>query len=414
MICEIVCVGTELLTGNTINTNASYIAKKMMGLGIDMYHQVVVGDNPKRLTDAILTAINRSDLVITSGGLGPTYDDLTKETICKALGKDLVLNKDAEANLKEYFSRKNQTMPEINLKQAFMPSDATPIPNQNGTAEGIIIPCKGNKRLIMLPGPPSELIPMMENFVLPMLQKEQKKIIVCRNINTIGIGESRIAQFLKYYSENMSNPSVATYVNNNEVIIRITANAENEEEAQELIDKVEEEIRKIVPSEFIYGVNLSSIEEAVISLLISKNLKIATAESCTGGLVSKRLTDINGASKVFECGVCSYGSNIKEKLLSVKTVNEFGAVSRETAIEMAKGVLQISNADIAVSTTGNAGPDTSENKPVGLVFVGIATKNKSYAIEFNLAKGTANQRNNIRTAAASLALYNAYKTALSL
>lgn len=414
MICEILCVGTELLTGNTVNTNASYIAKKMMELGIDMFHQIVVGDNPQRLTEALLTAEKRSDLIITSGGLGPTYDDMTKETVCNAFKKQLVINENIKNDLLEYFKRKKQDMPEINLKQAYMPNDATPIPNENGTAPGLIIPLSNGKRLIMLPGPPNELMPMMENHIFPMLKKEQGRIIVCRNINTIGIGESKIAQLLEEHIKDLTNPSVATYVKNNEVTIRITASAKSENDANSLIDKLQEKILSIIPKEYIFGIDMLNIEEALVKLLTEKKLKIATAESCTGGLISKRITDISGASNVFECGVCSYGINIKEKVLNVNSIDKFGAVSAETAKQMADGVLKLSGADIAVSTTGNAGPSASENKPVGLVYIGIADKNGSIAYEYNLSKGTKNQRNNIRTAAASLALYNAYKKALSI
>lgn len=414
MICEIICVGTELLTGNTVNTNASYIAKKMMELGIDMYHQIVVGDNPERLTEVVQRAVKRSDLVITCGGLGPTYDDMTKETVCKALNKDFVINKDAEKALREYFAGRNIPMPEVNLKQAYMPSDAKPIPNNNGTACGIIIPLEGEKQLIMLPGPPREMKPMVEETIMPMLMKKQKSIIVSRAINTLGLGESSMGALLKDLSVSSKNPTVATYIKNMQVDIRITAKAENKEKAEEMLDDYEKKIREIVPKEYIFGVDCENIEQRLVELLKEKNLKIATAESCTGGLISKRITDISGASNVFECGICSYGNNIKEKILKVDTINDYGAVSNETAVKMAEGVLALSGADIAVSTTGNAGPDVMENKKAGTVYIGVATAEKAFSLEYSLAMGKGNQRANVRNNAATLALYNAYKAAAEL
>ncbi len=414
MICEIICVGTELLTGKTINTNASYIAKKMMMLGINMYHQTVVGDNTKRLTEAVKRAVDRSDLVITCGGLGSTYDDMTKETVCKALGKDFVLNKEVEKELHEYFKRQNRVMPKSNIKQAYMPSDATPIPNENGTACGIIIPLCDNKQLIMVPGPPKEMKPMIDNTVVPMLMKKSGFVILGRSLNTLGLGESALAEKIRDLSVSSQNPTVATYVKDMQVDIRITAKAESEEKATALLDEYEEKVRKSVPQEYIFGVDYDNIEERLVEVLKEKGLKIASAESCTGGFISKRITDISGASSVFECGICSYGCNIKEKLLGVDTISEYGAVSRETAAEMAQGVLELSGADIAVSTTGNAGPDVMEGKAVGLVYIGVATKNKTETFEYSLALGRGNQRNNVRTNASTMALYNAYKAALKL
>ena len=414
MICEIICVGTELLTGKTINTNASYIAKKMMMLGINMYHQTVVGDNTERLTEVVKRAVNRSDLVITCGGLGSTYDDMTKETVCKALGKDFVLNKEAEKELREHFKRQNRVMPEANIKQAYMPSDATPIQNDNGTACGIIIPLEGHKKLIMVPGPPREMKPMLDNTIVPMLMKESGCIIIGRSLNTLGLGESSLAEKIKDLSISSKNPTVATYVKDMQVDVRITARAENIEKATELLDEYEEKVRELIPAEYIFGVDYENIEERLVELLKEKGLKIASAESCTGGFISKRITDISGASSVFECGVCSYGCNIKEKLLGVNTINEYGAVSKQTAAQLAEGVRKISGADIAVSTTGNAGPDVMEGKAVGLVYIGISTANETKTYEYSLALGRGNQRNNVRTNASTLALYNAYKAAVNL
>ena len=414
MICEIICVGTELLTGKTINTNAAYIAKKMMMLGINMYHQTVVGDNTERLTEAVKRAVHRSDLVITCGGLGSTYDDMTKETVCEALGKDFVLNREAQQELIEHYKRQNRPMPESNIKQAYMPSDAVPIPNENGTACGIIIPLEGHKRLIMVPGPPREMKPMLDGVIVPMLMKESGFVILGRSLNTLGLGESALAEKIRDLSVSSKNPTVATYVKDMQVDIRITAKAENEEKAKLLLDEYENKVRELVPQEYIFGVDYDNIESRLVELLKEKNLKIATAESCTGGFISKRITDISGASSVFECGVCSYGCNIKEKLLGVDTIAAYGAVSRETAIKMAEGVLKLSDADIAVATTGNAGPDAMEGKAVGLVYISIATQNGTKTFEYSLALGRGNQRNNVRTNASTLALYNAYKEAINL
>ncbi len=413
MICEIISIGTELLTGNTVNTNTAYIAKVMMEHGLDLYHQSVVGDNPIRLKESLERALMRSDIVITTGGLGPTYDDLTKETVCELLGKTLVENKEISKILIDLYAKFGAEMTGGDLKQAYMPIDAIIIPNEKGTAPGLIVTGENDKKVIMLPGPPRELIPMMDGFIKDYLSQLTKRVIVCRNLNTYNYGESALFNYIKDFAEKSVNPSIATYVADFDVIIRITASAEDKTSANKLLDTAEQKIRSLLPKEAIYGVDAIGMEYVIVEKLREKGLKISIVESCTGGLLSKRITDVPGSSQVFEYGICTYSNESKRKMLGTSTPNdrldsaldEHGAVSPQTATAMAEGMLALSNADIAIAITGIAGPDggTAE-KPVGLVYIALAKKDDVKVYKHIFSGTISHTRNEVRTRTTSRAL----------
>ncbi|NLM03641.1 MAG: competence/damage-inducible protein A [Clostridiales bacterium] len=372
MKAEIISIGTEILLGDIVNTNAQYIAKQLAHTGIFVYHQTVVGDNGGRLMEAYKTAFERVDLVITTGGLGPTRDDISKEVAAEYFNKELVLDEDSLKSIEKYVSMTNRKMSEGNKKQAYFPKDAIIIKNNNGTAPGCIIEDNG-KTLILLPGPPREMIPMFENDVLPFLRKYQDGVLVSKVLKICGIGESDMEEKIKDIVENQTNPTIAPYSKTGELILRITAKAKDKKEAEKLIKPVEKKIRKRL-GDYIYGEGDTSLEEEVAKILIKNKLTISTAESCTGGLLSARLINYPGISSVYKEGVITYSNESKEKLLGVKkdTLEKYGAVSRETAMEMAEGIAKISNTNIGVSITGIAGPDGgAKEKPVGLVYLGL-------------------------------------------
>lgn len=364
MKAEILCVGTELLLGDIVNTNAVYLAKELAKLGINVYHQAVVGDNPERLKASLKEALSRCDLVITTGGLGPTCDDLTKETAAEVLKLPMEENAEELQHIKEYFKKINRTMTENNRKQALIPKGAVILKNSFGTAPGILAENNG-KFLALLPGPPREMRPMFDNELAP-------------------------------------------YAKDGEVLLRVTAAAESTEKGYEMIEPVIEKVRETIGNEYIYGIDVGNLQTALVKALHEKNLKIATAESITGGLVSKRITEVSGSSEVFECGICSYSNNIKHSVLGVsqETLDTFTEYSAETALEMAKGVRRISGADIGISTTGIAGPNGgTDEKPVGLVYVAVDSDNYSDVKKLLLSRGFSEERELIRYLASSHALY---------
>lgn len=372
MNCEILSVGTEILLGNILNTNAQYLSKRLADLGIFVYYQTVVGDNPERLKRAYKIAFERSDIVIATGGLGPTKDDLTKEIASEYFGEKLILHEESLRKLEEFFKRRNLPLTEGNKKQAYIIEGSTVLPNDHGTAPGLIFE-KNNKILILLPGPPREMIPMFENYVVPYLSKFSKEILYSKILRLCGIGESYIEEKIIDLIENQTNPTIAPYAKEGEVILRITARAKNEELAKEIIKPIEDKIRKRL-GEYIYGEGETPLEEVVGKILIEKKLKISIAESCTGGMITSRLINCPGISKVLIEGIVAYSNESKIKRLGVKeeTIKEFGAVSKECAMEMARGVALNSGARIGLSATGIAGPEggTSE-KPIGLVYSGL-------------------------------------------
>ncbi|MCF6463279.1 competence/damage-inducible protein A [Clostridium sp. Cult1] len=380
MIAEIISVGTEIILGSTLNTNTYYLSKKLWEIGVDVLYHTSVKDNPKSLEQVIKIGLERSDILIFTGGLGPTSDDITKEVVSKTLGLDLELNKIMEDNIKKYFSEKDQNMPSNNTKQAYLPKGAKFLTNEIGTAPGIYIEWNGRK-IILLPGPPKEMALMFNKYVIPLIQ--QDFIIKIKTINTIGIGESSLETLLLDIIKEQNNPSLATYAKEGRVDIKIIAKGCDETEVnsmlEDMISKIEDRI-----AQYIYSYEDESIEEIVFKKLKSKNMKIAFCESCTGGLISTKLTRIPGASQVFDRGIITYSniSKVEEVDVNKNTLDKYGAVSEQVAIEMAKGLLRKTGVDIALSTTGIAGPSGgSELKPVGLVFIGIATKDSSYAIK---------------------------------
>ncbi|HPW41194.1 MAG TPA: competence/damage-inducible protein A [Bacillota bacterium] len=398
---EIIAVGTELLLGNIVNTNAQYLSQKLADLGIDVYYHVVVGDNLKRLTETIKTSLERSDIVITSGGLGPTADDITKEGAAQAMGLKLLPDEESIERIKKMFSSTGRIMTENNIKQGYIPEGAVVLENNNGTAPGVLIEKEG-KIVIMLPGPPKELYPMFESKVLPYLKSKTDSTIRSKVLRVIGVGESAVEHILKDIFDSQANPTIAPYAKDGEVHLRITAKTGIPEEADSLIAEMEQKVRAILDDN-IYGCNEETLEEAVLKLLQKKNLTISLAESCTGGLVASRLTDIPGASASLISGVVSYSNESKINILKVKedTIRKYGAVSPQTAEEMAVGAKRLSNTDIGLSITGIAGPDGgSAEKPVGLCYIGIAI-GKSVNVQKIMLTGN---RNRIRWGSSSRAL----------
>ncbi|MEG2597296.1 MAG: competence/damage-inducible protein A [Oscillospiraceae bacterium] len=408
---EILCIGTEILMGDIVNTNAAYLAKELTGLGIPLYHQTVVGDNPKRLKESLTLAFSRANIVITTGGLGPTYDDLSKEIIAEFFDQKLVMDEASLKSIIEFHKNLNIPMPENNKKQAMMPENATIFENPNGTAPGCAIEQDG-KIAIMLPGPPREMVPMFEQYVVPYLLKSSGNILLSHNLHFYGIGESLLETKLHKLMEKSRNPTIAPYAKTGEVTVRVSAMATSSDQAEMMMEPVIREIKNIV-GDFLYGVDIGDLQTAAVQMLARKSLHVAFAESCTAGLLSKRLTEVSGASHVFECGVCTYSNRMKEQILHVKhnTLQSYSAVSKETAAEMAAGVRQLSGAEIGLSVTGNAGPEPSEGKSVGLVYIGVDSDWHQEVFEMNVRRHDDNLREMIRHLASSKALFLLLKTA---
>lgn len=385
-VCELISVGTEILLGDILNTDAQYLSIELAKLGISVIHQSTVGDNRERLLAQLDEAAKRSDIIILSGGLGPTPDDLTKEVCCEFFGKEMFLHEPTVEKIKKYFSSKGIEMAQNNLKQAMLPKDCVIFPNDNGTAPGMAIE-KDGVHILVLPGPPRELKPMFQNCAVPYLMQFSDRIIVSHNIRTFGIGESSMAEKFNDLFD-AQNPTVAPYAKDGEALLRVTAMAKTKEDAESLCEPIIEEIKKRLDA-YVYGVDYNCIEEAAVGMLKEHHLKVATAESCTGGLIAKRITDVPGASEVFECGIISYANGIKHKVLGVSEddLNKYGAVSEPVAKQMAQGALKVSGADIAVSVTGIAGPDSdSTGKPVGLVYIGLADKENVWVREIRTSR----------------------------
>ena len=377
MKAEIISGGTELLLGKTVNTDTTIIALELSRIGIDLLHACTVGDNPQRLKEAIDLALSRSDILITTGGLGPTADDLTKETLAKAAGKKLVLHKESFLRLQKQFP--SLAMTPDQEKQAWLPEGAYVLLNDNGTAPGCAFETEDGKLIMMFPGPPSELEPMLKNYAVPYLLKDTSEVIVSHNVHVFGKGEGPVANMIADLLES-SNPTVAPYAKEGEMFVRVTAKAENEKAADEMCAPIIEEIKSRAGN-FVYGVDCDSLEKLVVNLLNEQHKTIATAESCTGGLLAKRITDISGSSAVFETGCVTYANKTKEMLLGVphETLEAHGAVSYETAKAMAEGIVKLSGADIGVGITGIAGPGGgTPEKPVGLVYIGISDGKNTY------------------------------------
>ena len=408
MTAEIICVGTEILLGNIVNTNAAYLAEKCAYLGLSNYYQVVVGDNEQRLLETINTAKSRADVIFLIGGLGPTEDDLTKETAAKAFNVELVMDEEAKNNIVTILTNRGIDITNNNFKQALVPKGSIVLYNKNGTAPGIIMEEAG-KVVIMLPGPPNEFVPMVDDQVVPyFLKKGTNDVIYSRVVKLVGVGESKVAEEISDLIA-MTNPTVATYAKTGEVHIRVTASAANDDEAKALVKPVVKKLKAMYPDN-VYSTNADeTLERAVVELLSKNGLSITAAESCTGGLVCGKIVNVAGASEVFRGGYITYSNKQKRNVIGVKksTLEKYGAVSEQVAAEMAKGVLEVSKADVAISTTGIAGPGGgSPEKPVGLVYIGCAVKNKVYVEKFNFS----GSRNKVResTVVAALSMVRKY------
>ena len=402
MKAEIIAVGTEILLGDILNTNAQYLSKELAQLGIEVYFQTVVGDNPQRLKDTLYQAFSRADLIITTGGLGPTEDDLTKETAAAYFGEELVLDARALGRIQKYFDRTGRVMTENNRKQAMVPKEhGIVLYNDNGTAPGIIIE-KNNKIIVMLPGPPKETVPMFENQVKPYLQTKQEYTFVSVILRVASVGDSAMETLVKDIIDAQTNPTIAPYAKFGESILRITAKAKTEAEAKTLIVPIKAALRERLGSA-VYAEGETNMQTVVAQLLLSKHLTIAVAESCTGGLLTSALVEYPGISEVLLEGCVTYSNQAKMQRLGVQaqTLETYTAVSAQTAAEMAEGIAKTSGADIGISTTGIAGPDggTAE-KPVGLVYIGLSIKGKTTVTEYHYT----GKRNQIRERATMYAL----------
>lgn len=402
MTVELVCVGTELLLGNIVNTNAAYMSEKCAMLGLSMYYQSVVGDNPKRLEELLLLAKKRSDIIILCGGLGPTQDDLTKETAAKVMDRKLIEDKRARQEIEDFLKKRSRSITENNWKQAMVPEGSRVLYNPNGTAPGIIMEDNHNT-LILLPGPPNELVPMFEEQVYPYLKELQPEIICSKMIKLCGIGESAAETKILDLIEQQENPTIAPYAKTGEVHLRLTAKAATQDEAFSLMKPLELELHKRFDSLIYTDREEVTLEMAVAELLKKYHLTVTTAESCTGGLLAGRLINVPGISENLKEGYITYSNEAKEKLLGVlpQTLEEYGAVSEETVIEMAKGGAKTAGADICVSISGIAGPEGgTDEKPVGLVYMCCYCKGRIYT-ERNLYTGN---RSKVREYAVASAL----------
>lgn len=379
-----ISVGTELLLGNIINTNAAYLAEKCAAVGLSCYYQGVVGDNEKRLEDALRLALSRADIVILSGGLGPTKDDLTKEVTAKVFGREIYEDAHTRERIAEYFRQMHsEKITQNNWKQALVPEGAIVVDNHNGTAPGLILEGE-DKIAILLPGPPNELKPMFEKDIAPYLRRLEPESIYSKMVKLCGIGESRAETVVSDLME-QSNPTLAPYAKVGEVHLRVTAKAKNEAEAEGMMTPVMEELYRRFGDLIFTEAEEVTLEQAIVELLREKKLTVTTAESCTGGRLAGRIMNVAGASNVYNEGYITYSNTAKAKLLGVKqeTLEAFGAVSPQTAQEMAAGAAQAAGADAALSVTGIAGPGGgTKEKPVGLVYVGCYVKGHTRVEEY--------------------------------
>ena len=401
MNAELIAVGTEILLGDIVNTDAQLISQGLSELGINVFYQTVVGDNPARLRHVVETARDRADIIITTGGLGPTLDDLTKETLAAVFGKKMALHQPSLDRIRAFFRDIGREMTPNNEKQAWLPEGCTVFVNEWGTAPGCAFEAYG-KHVLMLPGPPRECNPMWKECAMPYLYKLAGGCIVSRNIRVFGLGESNMETILHDMMAESKNPTIAPYAKTSECFARVTAKADTPAECEQLLEPVVEKICGLL-GEDVYGVDVDSLEQVVGDGLRQRGLTLAVAESCTGGLLSKRITDIPGCSDYYLGGVCSYANEVKMRVLGVRkdTLDTAGAVSPEVAEQMAAGVARALGADIGVGITGVAGPDGgTEDKPVGLVYISVWYKGQHFTRKMRSSNG----RDRIRMQAASTAL----------
>lgn len=399
---ELIAVGTELLLGNIANTDAQMISQGLSQLGINVYYHTVVGDNPQRVRQAVDIARGRADILITTGGLGPTCDDLTKVAVAQAFGKELVYHEPSAQRIRERFAQRGTPVTENNFQQAMVPEGCTVLDNDWGTAPGVAFQADGT-HVLMLPGPPRECAMMFRHRALPYLQKLSDGVIASRTVKTFGIGESAAEALLRDLMNALHNPTLAPYAKPTGTELRITAHAPTREEALRLIAPVEERVKAILGDKVI-GVDVDSLEEVCFALLKDRGLTVGTAESCTGGLLAKLLTDLPGSSSVFRGGVVSYTNGVKAGLLGVPQdlLDRYGAVSPQVAEAMARGAKAALGCDIALSTTGVAGPDADDRgNPIGLVYLGLAWGDQCQVTEFRAGPV---ERERVRRQAAQTAL----------
>ena len=379
MNVEIISVGTEILLGDIVNSDAQMLSKELARIGLNVFYHTVVGDNPKRLEEALNIAKGRATIIITTGGLGPTYDDLTKEIIAKTFEKELVFDQKSFDHIVEYFNKMSLNFTDSQKKQAMLPAGCTPFYNDWGTAPGCGFKADSNY-VLMLPGPPRECEPMFIQRAVPYLQSLSEGIIHSVNLKIFGIGEAEVEQLLRTQMLTYTNPTIAPYAKEGECLVRVTAKASDVELAKQMIAPVKKEIYDIC-GQYIYGEDDVSLEQVVIEKLLEKGLTLSCAESCTGGLLSKRITDISGVSAAFMGSACTYSNEAKQIMLGVKseTLEKYGAVSLQTAREMAQGISDTLKTDIGVSTTGVAGPTGGTlEKPLGLVYICVYYKGEFY------------------------------------
>ncbi len=385
MKAEILCVGTELLHGDIVNTNAAYISKKLAKIGIDVHYQSVVGDNPARMKAAYEIALRRCDVIISTGGLGPTQDDITKEIVAEYFQLPMVYDEASYQHVVKKYTVLHKEIPKNNLRQAYFPKGSIILENDMGTANACIVEQKdeqGNQKIVvLLPGPPFEMVPLVDNEVVPYLHNYSNETVVGCKIVVTELGESAAEEMVMDLIQGQSNPTIATYAGKGQVVFRITAKAPTREKALLLIEPVKQELLKRFGVHATVTGEDSSLENIVAKLLIDKKITIATAESCTGGLLAGKLINYAGISEIYKEGFVTYSNHSKQERLGVcsKTLEEFGAVSEETAREMARGVAERAGADMGISTTGVAGPTGGTvEKPVGLVYGCIYYKGEYY------------------------------------
>ncbi|MBR3376076.1 MAG: competence/damage-inducible protein A [Mogibacterium sp.] len=386
MKTSILAVGTELLFGQTVNTNAAYLSEKLNLMGFDVMYHFVVGDNPARLKEKLADAFTDTDLVILTGGLGPTQDDLTKEMVAEYMGVEMHLDERVVDDLNAIFAKRGGNMPENNMKQAYLPDGCTPFYNASGTAPGFALE-KDGKVAICLPGPPREMKWLFENGVRDYLEKFMEKKMVYRVIRTIGIGESDLEMLLMPLIDGQTDPTIATYAKEGECTLRVASQRDSEEEASAAVDEMTERVRKLA-GEYIYSLENEELNEVVVRILKEKGLTIASSESCTGGLFAAAITDVAGASDVISSSYVTYSneSKIKELGVPAETIERFGVVSKETAEAMAAGTKKRSGADIAVSITGFAGPESDPGHEAGEAYIGYAVGDIKGHIEVHTSR----------------------------
>lgn len=404
MICEIVSIGTELLLGDITDTNACYLSRKMKEFGFSVYHRQTCGDNRGRMKEVLALALSRSDLVLVTGGLGPTYDDITREVAAELFEMELLENREAKEQIKAYFARRGLSFTENNFRQAMVPKGALVLKNDWGTAPGLWLEKEG-KGMILLPGVPMEMKKLFEIRVSPELEKRTDGKIETQILHLYGIPEAKVDQILSDLMQKGKNPSIAPYAGGGEVELHITARAEDRKKAEQMCNRAKEKVLSLL-GEFCYGEGNTNLEAELVKALFQKGKTIATAESCTGGLVSERITSVSGASRVLELGVCSYSERIKQNVIcvSAETLETKGVYSKECALEMAKGVRALAGSDLGLGITGVAGPSGgTEDCPVGTVFIAVCDRQSCEVIEARFGDENTD-RNQIRARAASRAL----------